>query len=145
MSCQPKLSFGRTRKHLELLGRPHGLVIRTLDSFEVRFKFGNDQKINDIKINYKYPDLKPKEKEKSRDDKFGTIDFETYSDGFGNFIVYAASYAYMRNGIIVNKAFYTSPHATDNVVVCLIQDLCRKKFNGFTFYAHNLGGSMVSF
>jgi hypothetical protein len=108
-----------------------------LDNFEARFQIDSNDKFKDVKINYKFPAMKPKEK--SKDDKFGTIDFETYADKLGNFIVYAAAYAYMENDIIINKCFYKPKSSNQDVIIAMILDLCQRKFNGYTFYAHNLG------
>jgi hypothetical protein len=105
------------------------LVIRTLDSFEVRFQIdSNENTFKDIKMNYKFPDVEPKSKETSHDDKFGSFDFETYTDSLGRFIVYAAAYAYKKNNVLINKSFYTSKSGSSDVITAMLQDLCRHKF-----------------
>jgi hypothetical protein len=58
------------------------LVIWRVDNFVVKFRIGSDDPIdlNDVEINYDFPTMKTKPKESSQSDKFGTLDFETYTD-----------------------------------------------------------------
>jgi hypothetical protein len=111
------------------------LIIRTLDSFEAKFRIDSDNKFLDVKFNYKFPSVNPKPKEKTKSDKFGTLDFETYTDHLGEFIVYAAAYAYMEKGIIINKSFYKPKSSNKDVIIAMILDLCQRKFNGIPIYS----------
>ena len=113
--------------------------IRKKDNISYFFNHYGD--IFKSEASYNFLDFPEDNRKEDQNFKFGAIDFETFgNEGIGIQNVYAAGWAINDNSK-TNKFYYINKDANSlEIVKNLIFDLANNlEFNGYTFYAHNLG------
>src|SRR5258706_15664777 len=104
-----------------------------------KYYYDKNNKLINVETPYNYPSLPVQKKDLTLDKKIGTIDFETFGSNFGlgYHQVYAGGWA-VNN---IKQLFFLKYNELSEQLVnrLILSILMNPKFDGYTFYAHNLG------
>src|SRR5258706_766872 len=104
-----------------------------------KYYYDKNNKLINVETPYNYPSLPVQKKDLTLDKKIGTIDFETFGSNFGlgYHQVYAGGWA-VNN---IKQLFFLKYNESSEQLVnrLILSILMNPKFDGYTFYAHNLG------
>ena len=104
-----------------------------------RYFYDKNNKLINVELDYPCPHFPISNKDNNLNTKIGTIDFETYGDnlGTGYHNVFAGGWAIKDNiNLFYIKKSESGEQFINRVFSTILMD---KSFNGYTFYAHNLG------
>ena len=111
--------------------------IREYNNF--KYYYDKNNNLFNVETGYSFSQFPTYKKDVKFDNKIGTLDFETYGSdfGLGYHQVYAGGWAIEgETKLFYKQANESSEQLVNRLFLSIFTD---RKFNGYTFYAHNLG------